>query len=384
MHAPSTQVADILLRQVPTILQRWDVAARHELEPARHQSKPALYDELPGFLKDIAEGLRVGYEGRQLRAKKEKKASGHGIERAKAPEYTLEQMLFEYHLLRDQVIDSLQAEVSVSAADCAYIHASIDAAMRVAAQKFSDFRLQEERDGVVRLKTERELRERFVATLTHDLRTPLTGILTSAQLILRVPGLPEKCLNLASRIVTGIYRADQMIRDLLDANLIQAGEQMALVFEQGELEAIVREAVDEISSIHGQRVVLRCAEPVSGSWSTKELRRATENLIQNAIKYGDPAEPILVTIFKEAEEAIIEVRNFGNPIRQEDQETLFMQYRRGDSALASGKKGWGLGLTLVRGIAEAHGGSVTVRSDAEEGTVFTIRLPLEARSRTQA
>jgi signal transduction histidine kinase len=75
----------------------------------------------------------------------------------------------------------------------------------------------------------------------------------------------------------------------------------------------------------------------------------------------------------------IAVHNFGEPIAKEDQPTLFKAYRRTTGAELSGKSGWGLGLTLVQAIAEAHGGSVAVESDPTDGTTFTIDLLRDVR-----
>ena len=106
-----------------------------------------------------------------------------------------------------------------------------------------------------------------------------------------------------------------------------------------------------------------------------------ENLTTNAAKYGAPQSPITLTIQQTESSAILAVHNEGPPIPQEARAILFQQFRRARST--GTENGWGLGLTLVKGMAEAHGGSVTVESEKSLGTTFTVQLPkrhLEAKS----
>ena len=121
---------------------------------------------------------------------------------------------------------------------------------------------------------------------------------------------------------------------------------------------------------------------VKSYWDKKQIQRVLENLLSNAIKYGDPKEPITITLALEQnnQNVFFAVQNFGNIISTEDQKSIFTQFRRTKEAQAGNKKGWGIGLTLVKGVAEARGGRVDVTSDLDSGTVFTVRLPKDARN----
>jgi signal transduction histidine kinase len=244
-------------------------------------------------------------------------------------------------------------------------------------QKTKEEKLSSSETHVANLESEKELREKFVSLLTHDLRTPLTSIKMTAHLIKRHHKDPEAVLNYVLKINNTVDRADQMISNLLDANLIRSGEKLPLKIEAVDLNKLVKETIDELSLVHGARFILKFDEAINGFWDPKGIRRIVENLCNNAIKYGSAENPITVIIKNISDNAIIEVKNFGNVIPLEDQKSLFMQFRRGKETTV---KGWGIGLTLVRGVAEAHGGSVSVKSDTDTGTVFTVRLPLDARN----
>ncbi|MGZ3747228.1 MAG: GAF domain-containing sensor histidine kinase [Pseudobdellovibrionaceae bacterium] len=247
----------------------------------------------------------------------------------------------------------------------------------------SSHKLSRSEASVTDLETERELRENFVSLLSHDLRTPLSAARISAQLIQREANITEPIRSLASRIVSNMNRVDQMISDLLDANRIRSGEKLPLNIEPFDLVALVRRTLEELSTIHGERFVLKVPEILDGYWDKSSIRRIIENLCNNAVKYGSPDAPIILSLSQTndqmTDQVTIEVQNTGDLISPEDQKTLFQQFRRSQKAQGSGKKGWGIGLTLVRGVAEAHGGTVKVASDAQRGTVFTVTLPIDSR-----
>lgn len=225
------------------------------------------------------------------------------------------------------------------------------------------------------LKLERELREQFVSSLSHDLRTPLTAAKMSAQLIPRQPHLPDKVYSLAARVRQNIDRADQMITDLLDTNRIRAGQGLPIEVSDCELRQVVADTLEELSSVHGERFHLQGEKQLEGRWDARALRRLVENLCGNAIKYGDGTRQVTVSLEQHGDEVELAVHNWGNAIPPEEQQQLFQYFARTKSAEASGKKGWGIGLTLVKGVAEAHGGSVRVESTPEKGTLFRVRLP---------
>lgn len=170
-----------------------------------------------------------------------------------------------------------------------------------------------------------------------------------------------------------------MIWDLLDANRIQAGEPLPVEIEACVLNEIAADTIGELVAIHGDRFALRADSRIEGYWSKSGVRRVLENLCNNATKYGAADRTVTVSIYQENDTAKIKVHNEGSAISLDDQATLFDQYRRTKSARTGGQKGWGLGLTLCRGIANAHGGSVDVESSAELGTTFRINLPVDAR-----
>ena len=227
-----------------------------------------------------------------------------------------------------------------------------------------------------KLKQERELRERFVSTLAHDLRSPITTSKLNAQMLFRYPEKREQFLN---KILNGLDRADRMIQDLLDANRIQVGKSLPVTVEMCEINSIIPEIIEELTTVHGSRFNLEMSERIEGYCSPEALRRIIENLASNAVKYGEAEKPVTISISRIGRLMRISVHNYGNPLTPEQQATIFEPFQRTKTAETGGKLGWGLGLTLVRGLAEALKGKVWVESSEEKGTIFTVELPLDAR-----
>lgn len=230
-----------------------------------------------------------------------------------------------------------------------------------------------------KLKEESALRENFVAALSHDLRTPMAAASMAAQ-ILRKNSTNSEMVNAKSlSIVASVDRADRMISNLLDSNHIHAGGGIPISIESCRLDLIIAKTVRDLNEVHQHRfqVKNRCGE-IDGFWDPHSIQRMVENLANNAIKYGSPKAPITIHLLKDHECVEINVHNEGAVISTKDQKILFGQYSRTKSAIVSGQRGWGIGLTLVKGLAEAHHGTIRVESTKELGTTFFLKLPLDA------
>jgi signal transduction histidine kinase len=229
------------------------------------------------------------------------------------------------------------------------------------------------------LRTERELRTRFVTLLAHDLRGPLSAAKLGLHRLITHADRIEKPREVALKIDKNLDRIERMVRDLLDVSRLQAGQRLALALEACELVTIAAEVIEELNGRFGERLRLRGETRVEGIWSPDELRRAIWNLANNAIKYGAPDSTIRIDVGQHHERAQVSIHNLGRPISPEEQQRIFEPFARTHSAETGASGGWGLGLTLVRGCAEAHGGHIRVTSDAERGTTFTLEIPLDAR-----
>lgn len=228
------------------------------------------------------------------------------------------------------------------------------------------------------LKVEKELREKFVSTLTHDLRTPLSVIKMSAQ-ILEAETLDPEASDVIKRILRNVSVSDQMIRDLLDTNRIRAGRGLSVKINKCFMADVVTSVLKNLEVVYGPRFRITSVGNCEGYWDADGIRRIAENLVTNALKYGDAKAPITLQISEAGDTVTLSVHNEGNPISREDQESIFDQFSRSRTAECGSQKGWGIGLTIVKGIADAHCAEVKIQSIESKGTKFMVIFPRDSR-----
>lgn len=175
----------------------------------------------------------------------------------------------------------------------------------------------------------------------------------------------------------------RMIDDLLDLTRARFGNGIPVHRRPTALDALARQVVDECAALHPQRVVaLDAAAPAQGTYDPDRMAQVVSNLVVNAINHGAPDAPVRVSLREEGDHAVLSVQNRGDPIPPDAIPHLFDPFWRGRSAGRSERDdGIGLGLFIVKQIVDAHGGTVDVASTQEDGTTFTVRLPLEEAPR---
>lgn len=364
------QASDRLRRSINEVMTRWEARAYAEVAATVHQASLALRNSLPEYLGQLADALSTTRSRSEIRIKWDRKDSlrvgnKHGHERAQSADYTMDQVIFEYQILRQVVCEVMEEEAPLSPIEREIIVCSVEQAVNDAATQFST--------------TLAEVQEQLTRALAHDLRSPLMVAKTGAVLILRRPNDADHCIKVAQRISANMDHLDAMLKDLLDASKLKAGQQLPMKLEECDLNHIARQVADDFDLVYGTRFVTDTA-PVIGYWDASQLRRVLENLATNAVKYGDPDSPIALELKRVNDRAILSVHNRGRHIPPEEQAILFQQFRR--TRLDENAPGWGLGLTVVKGIVEAHGGAIRVESGERQGTTFVVELPINSRQAT--
>jgi signal transduction histidine kinase len=223
------------------------------------------------------------------------------------------------------------------------------------------------------LRTLSDSQERFMVTLTHDLRNPINVVKVGTQLLRRRFERDDPHFAVAASMISASERLDSMIQNLLDASRLRAGQDLKLTFEKCDLEQLVHKVVVDLNFAYVNRFVVVSEGEIVTACSRKALRRVIENIATNAVKYGAPNTPITLTL-QQTETAIsLTIHNEGTPITTEAQSILFQQFRR--TIAAEEQTGWGLGLFLAKSLTEAHQGTIEVESAEGKGTSFIVKLP---------
>lgn len=220
------------------------------------------------------------------------------------------------------------------------------------------------------------LREQFVAVLGHDLRTPLSAIRMSADL-LESKTSDKRSLSLISAIRSSSTRMGLLIENVLDFARGRLGggipSKRQLV---DDLEQTLRQTLDEVQASHPQASFSHSLTLPSGiHCDPLRMGQLLSNLLGNAVTHGSVSTPIVVQAYAEANEIVISVTNQGPPIPAELMPLLFEPFTRSEAGHRG--EGLGLGLYIAAQIANAHHGSLSVTSTLESGTCFVARFPAQ-------
>jgi two-component system, sensor histidine kinase and response regulator len=219
--------------------------------------------------------------------------------------------------------------------------------------------------------------EMFAGILGHDLRNPLSAILTAASLLARRAD-SERVTKPATRIVTSATRMARMIDQLLDFTRLRLGRGIPLERKRIDLAEVCRMATDEVDSADAPRVRVVASGDVVGLWDGDRLAQLVSNLVGNALTHGPAGSPVAVGVDgRDSRVVYLEVHNHGT-VAPELRSVVFEAFRSTANRKPEGSSGLGLGLYISKQIALAHGGDIEVSSSEAEGTRFAVRLPRTA------
>lgn len=185
--------------------------------------------------------------------------------------------------------------------------------------------------------------------------------------------------SVAARVLANLQRMSGMVDELLDTMAFHSGQNVQLSMDQVDILDVMKEVQADAVRAYGPRFHLQGGS-VSGYWDRAAMKRAAENLVANAVKYGAGDSPIDIRVDEVHGRLLLTVHNDGPPIPPSEQECIFQMYRRADAARRGDSQGWGIGLPYVRAVAESHGGSVGLDSSVDRGTTFVIDIPLDPRA----
>ena len=230
------------------------------------------------------------------------------------------------------------------------------------------------------------MRDDFMSIVSHEVRTPLNGLILETQL--RKMHLArdnasaftmDKMQAMVERDERQIQSLIRLIEDMLDVSRIRTGK-LSIRPNEFDLSRLVTTLVhtfaSQISAAQSS-INLRAEQPVVGQWDEFRIEQVVSNLLTNALRYGAKS-PIDVSVYAEGKWAVVEVRDQGIGISEENQQRIFLQFERVTAKHAVA--GLGLGLFISEQIVAAHHGEITVHSALGEGALFRVSLPLEQNS----
>lgn len=234
------------------------------------------------------------------------------------------------------------------------------------------------------------MRDDFMSIVAHEVRTPLNGLILETQLrkmhLARDNAAAftlDKMHAMVDRDERQIKSLIRLIEDMLDVSRIRTGKLSIRPsrFDLAQLVGTLLENFAQQIEAAETEVSFTATEPVEGQWDEFRIEQVVSNLLTNALRYGGKS-PIQVRVYREGNEARVEVQDQGIGISEENQKRIFQQFERVSAKTVVA--GLGLGLFISEQIVAAHGGSIAVESKINEGALFRVCLPLQENGKTNA
>ncbi len=359
------KTARLLKSKHDEILSLWEKEVLEQILAAPSTNKIALHDHVPNILDDII-SIMNSHENTDHYLSDEKiqeikqNSLEHGRHRATSPNYTVDQIIQEYMIFNNVIIRVLHSNNITEESLFHLIKSSIDKAMLNSVSSFTE--------------SIQEMQNKLIGTLAHDIRNPLAAARMAIEMINYEAG--EERLEKVKRMsYNSVNKAIDLIEGLLDSITVKAGEGIMLSFSELDIMEDIITVHNEACDVFSEEIILENENPsIKGIFDATAIRRLLENLITNGVKYGEPNKALTIKVIDEKDWLNLSVHNSGEPIPIEKQEGIFTFLNHGKQAREKKLKSYGIGLTLVKMVAEAHGGTVLLRSEEGFGTEFKIRL----------
>ena len=240
---------------------------------------------------------------------------------------------------------------------------------------------REDTSQVEELAAAARRKDEFLATLSHELRSPLASIQYAVRLLAKQPGESLAQQRIRALIERQLERTTRLVADLLDLSSIARGR-IPLQRERIDLRVILSNAIETLQAdVDERRHRLTAALPSAPVWLQGDAARLEQvfvNLLANASRYTDDGGDLTISIDAPADEAVVRFCDSGIGIAPEALPHIFDLFRQASEEDSRSKAGLGIGLAVVRSLVTAHGGSVTAASaGCGRGSEFAVRLPTE-------
>lgn len=227
-----------------------------------------------------------------------------------------------------------------------------------------------------------KMRNDFMSLVGHELRTPLNTLHVETQVRQIQLGkgnmnafAPEKLHEMIARDARQIQSMIRLINDMNDVSRIE-NDKLSIRLDNTNLSVLLRRIVDDLSlqaKTADRQFIVNIEDDIIGRWDEFRIEQIIVNLLTNAMRYGGNRD-VELTLNKRENSAYVHIRDYGLGITEEEQERIFEKFERGGNKKVS--EGLGMGLYIARQLAEAHRGSLTVESKLNEGSTFTLILPI--------
>jgi signal transduction histidine kinase len=375
---PHVAIGDVIERSTTEIISRWAERAKQEQPTAQRVHHDVLVDHLPAFLARLGRSLATAGDddARAWRAAEE-----HGDQRWDNG-WSVTELVRDYQILRIVLAEFLEDALArrLESRESLVLNVAIDDAIAAAVAAFAAAQTSSGTVGTSTRSEALDLLFNVLGVVGHELRNPLAPLANSLE-ILRVAATDSIQIEQTRQMMERQVRVlGRLVDDLMDLARLARGK-MSLVCKQVDLAQLVRACgEDRRQSLEAAGLSLAVDVPAGSIWAVGDEARLTQvfgNLLGNAQKFTNRGGAVTLRLTLAGRRAIITVRDTGVGIEAALLPRVFEAYTQGDGSLGRARGGLGLGLALVKGVVELHGGSVTASSDGPgTGAAVIVELPL--------
>ncbi len=380
-------IAALVAKNKTQILETWESQSRQKVPAAKVQSRLALRDSLPQFMDQLVETLKQDNPKAEDDVNAQV-ARDHAKDRASQPEYTLDQVIFEYHILRAVITDFVESAGDMNSEARKICYEFIESGIRKTSTRFLELEQKRQAaqskeidDGKIEAERANEAKSAFLANMSHEIRTPLGAIMGFVGL-LKDSGLEQD--EIAKYIAIIDRNSDHLLRiidDILDLTKVEAGK---MVIETVEFSLV--EFIADFSSLAGIKarengIVFEFRTdtllPEMIISDPTRLRQILSNVVGNAIKFTEKGKVELILKY-DVHHLEIRVTDTGRGISRDQRKFLFKAFSQADSSTTRKFGGTGLGLVLTKRLSQALGGDfVLADSEIGKGSTFDVSIPVK-------
>lgn len=370
------KLSEFITERLDNIIAEWESFAKTLLPAAEDMSQSELRDHSRQILLAVAEDIETGQTPAEQQLKSrglaavfaDSAASTHGTLR-QVSGFTLFQLTAEFRALRAAVLRLWLPQISHmtddAVRDMVRFNEAIDQALAESAITYSQHAAK--------------VRDTFLAILGHDLRSPLATMSVAGDLLVQ----PLIGTDTTRQIGQGVRRSaatmSAMTNDLLEYARTQLSGHIPITRAEVDVRKVCESAISDAGAAHPDcEFTLQTTGNLVGQFDGGRLHQVFSNLLNNAAQYRGKEHPVTVSVDGQPDDVVVEVQNLGPVISPEALKSVFdplVQLPVVETQPGRPSTSLGLGLFIAREIAEAHGGSISAKSDPVAGTTFGVRLP---------
>ncbi|MCM2281895.1 MAG: ATP-binding protein [Bdellovibrionaceae bacterium] len=381
MRAQNQSAAAQLMRDRGKIKILWEKKVRDKVQSAESQTSIALLNSIDTFLDELVTALDQSTLESPQDLEKKGMSNSHGEQRAKFAGYYLPQLLKEFSILREVILEDLHNSDSLNYQVGLIINGAIDSAISLAATKFTAVQQTTIKAALEKAEVSNRDLEHFAAVAAHDLKSPLATI--SSYLDLLTEDASERLHEESIAYISVMQKASERMRNLVDRLLDYARlAKMDMRFHVVDLNDVMNSVLQNLhDTIQKTQAKITYQQMPTVTGDAQLLAQVFQNLIANSLKFHGGRIPTIQIDFKsERDSLLFSLKDNGIGFDPKDNEAIFALYKklRGESEY----QGAGIGLATCKKVVELHGGRIWANSQPGVGSTFYFTLPIPAATNT--